>query len=331
MPGGGTPSEPGRPAGRAPRLRRSGIAVAVALIGAAVVISILLTRTAKTNATAAKRILPTIAPASTTTTSTPEARAVDPSAFSPGACVSYPPTAGDRHLTVFLDAGHGGLDPGAVGTTLSGETVYEADETLPVEMDAMAILRAEGFQVVVSRTADTSVVRLGPGDVTGRILTAQGSHDDVAARDVCANDAKADILIGIYFDSGDSAQNAGSLTGYDPDRPFAGDNLRLATLVQTDVLAAMNAKSWAIPDDGVISDEYLGSANSEADIAYGHLVLLGPAESGYFDTPSQMPGALVEPLFISDPFEATIAASDQGQQVIAHGLAEAVEQYFSGK
>jgi N-acetylmuramoyl-L-alanine amidase len=41
-----------------------------------------------------------------------------------------------------------------------------------------------------------------------------------------------------------------------------------------------------------------------------------------------MPGALIEPLFITDPFEASIAESTSGQQIIAGGLAEAIEQYF---
>ena len=41
-----------------------------------------------------------------------------------------------------------------------------------------------------------------------------------------------------------------------------------------------------------------------------------------------MPGALIEALFITDPFEASIAESTSGEQVIAGGLAEAVEQYF---
>ena len=63
-------------------------------------------------------------------------RAIDPSYFEPGVCVEYLPTSGDRHLTVFLDAGHGGLDPGGVGETQSGQTIYEADETLPVELDS---------------------------------------------------------------------------------------------------------------------------------------------------------------------------------------------------
>ena len=253
--------------------------------------------------------------------------AADPAYFSPGACVAFAPVAGDRHLTVFLDAGHGGLDPGAVGITSTGQVIDEADQTLPVVLDTTAILRRAGFRVVVSRTGPTSVVRLGPGDVSGHVLTVAGSHDDVAARDVCADMAHADVLVGVYFNSG-GADNAGCVTAYDPARSFAAGNLRLAGLVQSDVLAAMNAQGWQIPDGGVQPDQGLGSSLTPADLAYGHLLLLGPAEKGYFSTPSMMPGALVEPLFITDPFEGSIAASSRGQQIIAAGLARAIEQYF---
>ncbi len=254
--------------------------------------------------------------------------AIDPSYFATGACMAFPPTRGDRHLTVFLDAGHGGVDPGAIGTTTSGKTVYEADLTLPVVLDTMAILRAEGFRVVVSRTGPTTVLRLGPGDESGGILTVKGGHDEVAARDVCANMAHANVLIGVYFNSG-GPWNAGSITGYDTARPFAALNHRLADLVQSSVLQAMNARGWDIPNDGAVSDVGLGSVISPQDYTYGHLLLLGPAMRGYFSTPSQMPGALIEPLFITDPFEASIAASSTGQHVIADGLARAVEEYFA--
>jgi len=253
--------------------------------------------------------------------------AIDPAYFSPGACVAFAPVAGNRHLTVFLDAGHGGLDPGAVGITSTGKVIDEADQTLPVVLDTTAILRRAGFRVVVSRTGPTTVLRLGPGDVSGHLLTVTGAHDDVAARDVCANMAHADVLVGVYFNSG-GADNAGCVTAYDPARSFAAGNLRLAGLVQSDVLAAMNAQGWQIPDGGVQPDQGLGSSLTPADLAYGHLLLLGPAEKGYFSTPSMMPGALVEPLFITDPFEGSIAASSRGQQIIAAGLARATEQYF---
>jgi hypothetical protein len=95
------------------------------------------------------------------------------------------------------------------------------------------------------------------------------------------------------------------------------------------VLGAMNARGWQIPDGGVLPDSGLGSATSAAAQAYDHLLLLGPAQAGYFSTPSMMPGALIEPLYVTDPFEASIAVSAQGQHVIAGGIAKAVSQYFA--
>ena len=92
----------------------------------------------------------------------------------------------------------------------------------------------------------------------------------------------------------------------------------------------MNAQGWDIPDEGVQPDTGLGSALTAPAVAYGHLLLLGPAKTGYFDRPSQMPCTLIEPLFVTDPFEASIAASVHGQRVIARALAEAIEQYLTG-
>jgi hypothetical protein len=71
------------------------------------------------------------------------------------------------------------------------------------------------------------------------------------------------------------------------------------------------------------------SGIAASSLEYDHLMLLGPAMKGYFSTPSEMPGALIEPLFITDPFEGSIAATAQGQNVIASGIAHAVEEYFS--
>ncbi len=109
------------------------------------------------------------------------------------------------------------------------------------------------------------------------------------------HDAHADVLVGIYFDAG-APYDAGSVIGYDRVRPFAAENLWLGKLLQADVLAAMNAWGWGIPDGGVRPDSGLGSALSSEALTYGHLVLLGPAARGYVPTPSRMPGALIEPL-----------------------------------
>jgi N-acetylmuramoyl-L-alanine amidase len=318
----------------APRKSRWRWVLAVSLVVAAVIAVVVtaamshgrLTRLAKSGVSAA---------ASPPDPSAPTA--IDPSYFAAGACRSFPPTSGDRHLTVFLDAGHGGLDPGGVGVTETGEQIEESTINLPIELDTMAILRAEGFRVVVSRTEDSTVVKLGPGDTDGQQLSLQGSHDDVAARDVCANMAHANLLVGIYMDAGGSPQNAGSVTTYDTDRPFSAANLTFASLLQNDVLAAMNAQGWGIPDDGVVSDASEGSSVGDAaegglaaeSANYDHLLLLGPAALGYFSTPSEMPGAVIEPFFLTDPFEGSIAATGNGQEVAAQGIAASVAQYFS--
>jgi N-acetylmuramoyl-L-alanine amidase len=263
--------------------------------------------------------------------------ALDPSYFAAGACTAFAPVVGNNHKTVFLDAGHGGIDPGGIGTTEAGQTIDESDVNLAIVLDTMALLRDHGYRVVVSRTKDTTVLRLGSADTDEGVLSELGSHDDVAARDVCANLARANLLVGVYQDAGGTQQNAGSVTVYDPDRSFSNDNLKLANLLQGDVLSAMNAHGWQIPNDGVQPDGTFGSAvgnPSSGTLAaeaasYNHLMLLGPAASGYFSTPSQMPGAVIEPLYLTDPFEGTIAASAADQRIIAQGIADAVAQYFA--
>src|SRR5712691_6863889 len=61
-----------------------------------------------------------------------------------GACTSLAPTRGHAGQTIFIDAGHGGLDPGVVGTTPSGRVVLEKDATLAVASRLAAVLRAGG-------------------------------------------------------------------------------------------------------------------------------------------------------------------------------------------
>jgi len=254
---------------------------------------------------------------------------LDPALFTPGSCIEFPPLRGDVGKTIFLDAGHGGPDPGAAGVTMSGRTIYEADETLPIELDAMALLRRAGFSVVVSRTRDSAVARPEPGDMSGGLFTVTGENREISARDECANLAHADALVGIYLDAGGSPLDAGSVAAYDRARPFWRSSRRLATLVQKDVLAAMNGHGWNIPDDGVVSDTVLGGPplSSEGG-AYDHLLLLGPSFSGYQPTPSDMPGTIVEPLFVTDPFEGSKAASPAGQEVVASGIARGVASYL---
>ena len=136
-------------------------------------------------------------------------RPLDPALFAPGACVAFPPTVGNRRRTVYLDAGHGGPDPGAVGATVNGHAVHEAALTLRVVLAALPLLQAAGFRVVLDRTINGTVARAGPGDLAGGLYTAAGVHHDLVERNRCADLARASILLGVYFDGSTSAAASG--------------------------------------------------------------------------------------------------------------------------
>jgi N-acetylmuramoyl-L-alanine amidase len=255
--------------------------------------------------------------------------ALDPGGFAKDACVAFPPTAGDRHRTVFLDAGHGGPDPGAIGAVSAGHPVAEKALTLPVVLAAARDLRADGYRVVMSRTVDTGTAAITPADVDGTIYTTQGKHNDLMARIRCADLSGAAALVSVHFDAYDSSRVRGATTLYDTARTFSAANHTLATLLQHDIVTAMAAGGWQVPDRGVASDTTAGGGEQTArGDAYGHVDVLGPQSPGYVDQATTMPGALVEPVFITNHAECAIAASPGGQQAIAGGLTHAVEQFL---
>jgi N-acetylmuramoyl-L-alanine amidase len=258
-----------------------------------------------------------------------ESYPVAPSRFEPGSCVLFRPTDGNRHLRVFIDAGHGGIDPGGTGRTSSGQTVSEARLNVLVAKDAAALLRRRGFSVVLSRSGSNPVARPQPGDFSGRVYTVLGERRELVPRNLCADLSHANVVLGIDEDAAAVPSAAGSVTLYDAQRPYHAANLRLAQLVQRDVLASLSADGAAVPDLGVHNDVGYGDLAAAGAQAYGHLTLLGPAKRGYLSTPTSVPAALIEPLFLTNPPEASLADSAAGQQAIARGLADAAEQFRS--
>ena len=222
---------------------------------------------------------------------------------------------------MFIDPGHGGLDPGVVG-----KQVAEKDATLAVATDLSSMLRADGYRVVMARTQDTAVAKLTGTDSVYGSLTADAAHRDLITRAACANASNASVLISIHFDGFDDPTVGGTETFYDAARSFSADNKRLATDLQSAMVASLGTS-----DRGVWTDDQLANpALTSSGNAYGHLIELGPASAGWVDSPSTMPGALVEPLFITDPTEAALAADPPGQQKIARALEAGLLKYLGG-
>jgi N-acetylmuramoyl-L-alanine amidase len=240
------------------------------------------------------------------------------------ACMSYPATHGRSDRTIFIDPGHGGIDPGVVGTASGGQPVLEKDATLAVATRLAALMRADGYRVVLARTQDTSVIRRSANDTAGGAFSADAEHRDLIARAACANAAGASVLLSIHFDGFSDPSVAGTETFYDPVRSFAPASRRLAGAIQAALVAALGE-----PDRGVWTDDQLAAPTlTSSGSSYGHLIELGPAAPGWVDSPSQMPGALVEPLFVTNPAEAQMAGDDSGRQRIAQALESGLLKYL---
>jgi N-acetylmuramoyl-L-alanine amidase len=242
-----------------------------------------------------------------------------------GACVSLAPTHAGSGQTVFIDPGHGGLDPGVVGGTAANQ-VLEKDVTLAVASRLSDLLRAAGYRVVMARTQDTTVIKLSATDSVYGSLTADAEHRDLVARAACANAAGAAALLSIHFDAFADPSVGGTETFYDSARTFAPANRTLATDVQSAMVSALGTA-----DRGVWTDDQLAAPTlTSSGSTYNHLIELGPLSAGWVDAPSQMAGALVEPLFLTKPTEAKLAADPSGQQAIAAALEAGLVKFLSG-
>ncbi len=242
-----------------------------------------------------------------------------------GACMSLAPTHAGSGQTVFIDPGHGGLDPGVVGGTAAHQ-VLEKDATLAVALRLSDLLRAAGYRVVMARTQDTTVIKLSASDSVYGSLTASAEHRDLEARAACANAAGAAALLSIHFDAFADPSVGGTETFYDSARTFAPANRALATDVQTALVSALGTA-----DRGVWTDDQLAAPTlTSSGSTYNHLIELGPLSAGWVDAPSQMAGALVEPLFLTNPTEAKVATDPSGQQVIAAALEAGLVKFLGG-
>jgi N-acetylmuramoyl-L-alanine amidase len=194
---------------------------------------------------------------------------------------------------------------------------------LAVAKRVTGLLQNGGYRVIMSRMGDTAVASNLPSNGG---LSPDDIRADLLARIACANRSGADVLVSIHFNGVNDPSVAGSATFYDAIRPFAASNHRLAIDLERSITTAIGSTNLGVWPD----DENVGPALSPAGSVYGHLIELGPPSPGYVDTPSLMPGALVEPLFLSNRMDAQKAADPHTQQLIALAIDAGVVAYFGG-
>jgi N-acetylmuramoyl-L-alanine amidase len=229
--------------------------------------------------------------------------ASDPVEFSVG------PPSGDGSLSaprIVLDPGHGGSYTGGASYDADGNLVMEKDLTLAIATRAAALLQTAGYAVTLTRTTDANLA--GPALL-----------DDLQARVDLANAVGADVFLSIHVNAfPEDPSVRGIATFYCADRPFAPKSQALATAVQGALLDVMHRLDLDPPDAGVVDD---------ADLGGGHQVVIGPPTDHPRST--EMPGALTELMYLTNPTELAALQRDDVQTALAQGIARGIQQFLS--
>ncbi|HLJ38127.1 MAG TPA: N-acetylmuramoyl-L-alanine amidase [Steroidobacteraceae bacterium] len=230
---------------------------------------------------------------------------------------AHAPGDGDRDVLIAVDAGHGGIDPGAIG---HGGT-REKDVTLAIARSLAARIDAEpGMHAVLTRDRDEFL------ELRDRIQRAYAAHADMfvsihadSIRDRSISGASVYIL-SVHGASSEAArelaegQNAVDLMG-----GTLADAGAVAKQVLLDVAQQESIGLSATAAERVVAAlESVGEVRKAQVQRAGFAVLKSPG----------IPSLLVETAYISNPAEEHRLRSPEQQSRLADAICGGVRSYF---
>jgi N-acetylmuramoyl-L-alanine amidase len=223
--------------------------------------------------------------------------------------------------TIVIDAGHGGVDPGAI----AADGTREKDITLATAKTLRGLLQARGFRVVMTREGDTFL--------------------PLRRRVEIARAAGADLFISLHADSLDRAdknQIGGasiytlSETASDAEaQRLAERENRVDALYGQEIEAADAAIAAMLLDfalRGTIIDSRRFAETLAAGFADERIRLLrNPLRSAGFAvlTAPDVPAVLVELGFLSNPKDQALLRDRKHREKLARALALSIDRYFA--
>ncbi|WP_179968819.1 GBS Bsp-like repeat-containing protein [Streptococcus salivarius] len=190
---------------------------------------------------------------------------------------------------VYLDAGHGGYDPGA-----SYFGISEKSLTLAIQSRVKAKLEAEGYQVVTTRTSDTYV--------------------DLTDRSRAANASESDIFVSIHINASGSSAAQGIETYY--YQPYAEYPSRI------------NATYHANPTRLSMSDTLANAIQSSLINATGAQNQGVKRQTFAVLRETTAPAVLLELGFLSNPQEAARLSTSAYQETLANAIVAGIKSYY---
>jgi N-acetylmuramoyl-L-alanine amidase len=224
---------------------------------------------------------------------------------------------------VYIDAGHGGIETGAVHVGTDGKVdLIERDLNLRIALKLRALLERNGYGVAMSRETAASpntpaIDRNNDGRVNNR--------DEYQAVVDKAIESKADLFVSIHNNGSTNKEISGTEVWFSPVRAFADKNLLFARLLQSNLVASIRALGYNVVDRGIKDDSNFRVFNGRAY----EIFVLGEADATRFHPrAADVPGALGESLFLSNEADAAMLLRESTLDVIAQGYYNAIVVYF---
>jgi N-acetylmuramoyl-L-alanine amidase len=227
--------------------------------------------------------------------------------------------AQDGRNIVCIDPGHGGEDLGNVRVENGRITLQEKDIVLEHSLMIAERLREKGFEVVLTRETDTEVNPSnedvnGDGTVAPEGGPARTEQiDDLQARVNICNLAAADLLVSVHYNGAENTFLSGFEVWFNDEREFSGRSEAFATFMHEALQKGFANAGYEAVDRGIGIEDH---------------VVTGPERPGEL-VPSEMPGAVIEGLFLSNDEDATFVRSDIADETLVGAYEEAITRYFS--
>jgi len=245
---------------------------------------------------------------------------------------------------VVLDPGHGGDELGAYEFGL-----VERDLNLDMAKRVGALLTQAGIDVVYTRTDGGRAYGERPG-LAEYSATYSATFADLEERVDIANEAKADLFISIHSNAfGVDPGARGIEVYYNPDRPFVGRSRELAEAIRAGVVSLLEARGYKAPPSRIQEDTAITDAagrttpylvlggereltRAEMDERGGDWDALGYGKQTSIQTrATQMPGVLLELLYLSNEEDVALLRDDSARHYMAQGIAEGIKRILKAQ
>lgn len=126
--------------------------------------------------------------------------------------------------TIIVDAGHGGIDPGAM---TDDQSVKEKDVNLKIAKKVKELIEASGAVVILTRNDDTSLYT----EEAGKTIR-QKYNENLKNRKKIIEQSSADMFVSIHLNKFQQSKYYGAQTFY----PYGKeDDKKLATYIQNEL------------------------------------------------------------------------------------------------